>query len=348
MKKILLLNQGNTDNYGDIAINDTISAYFEKKGYEVHFFPFWSEEVVFGKKYNKYPPIIKKIIWHNINFVDFLNKISIKNKFESMDYSAVIIGGGELLSGHPGFNSSLKVWSDILEEKKIPLYLLGVSGDIKMSEEFLQRNSNSLKKIEKIYVRDQLTAEICKNNYKVNSSYSPDVVFGYHKIFEKKNVSSNKEGLVVVPIEFYNLIQINLNLENEELYINYLDELTIGSLENNENVIITCSTKSDQIIAKKLYNHLKNRYSHLSISYREYSTIDEYEKILSNSRKVISGRMHALILGIINGCIVDVIPFKEKLIGFGENYSNRESDRNSLENEVIETFEKLDETIRTK
>ena len=47
MKKVLVINQGHTKNYGDIAINNTITEFFRKKGLEVDFLPFWEEKQLY-------------------------------------------------------------------------------------------------------------------------------------------------------------------------------------------------------------------------------------------------------------------------------------------------------------
>lgn len=341
MKKILLINQGNTDNIGDIAIYETISKYFEQSGYKVDFFPFWSEEIVFGKNYNIYPQLLKKIMWHNIGFVDLLNIFAIKRNFKSFDYSAVIIGGGELLSGHPGFNSSLTVWAKILEKKQIPVYLLGVSGDVNMSSDLLKRNKKALNSITKVWVRDALTKEMCWDTYGIKALYSPDVVFAYHAITHKENMQLNKSGLVIVPIEFYNLIRQNLYLEDENAYFEYLEQITMSAWQEKEVINITSSAKTDDSTSYRFYKYLKHKNDIIDINFLHYSNIQNYEEIVLASRKIISGRMHALILGVINDCIVDIIPFKEKLIVFGKDYSNRDVDKKTLEKRVLKTLDEL-------
>ena len=47
MKKILILNQGNTENYGDIAIKSVLDKFFSTK-YDIDFIPYWDEKKIFG------------------------------------------------------------------------------------------------------------------------------------------------------------------------------------------------------------------------------------------------------------------------------------------------------------
>ena len=59
---------------------------------------------------------------------------------------------------------------------------------------------------------------------------------------------------------------------------------------------------------------------------------------------VISGRMHALILAKINGCKIEIIPFKNKLVVFKKEYASNE-DIKGIENKVIEAFNSLENLI---
>ena len=127
MKNILIVNQGHTRNYGDVAINSTITKFFEEKNMKVDFMPYWEETLVFGKNYKKIPYRIISIIMNNTFLVDLFNKVSIKKQIKNKNYDAVIIGGGELIGNHDGFNSSLNVITKIFPKKNIRVYLLCVS-----------------------------------------------------------------------------------------------------------------------------------------------------------------------------------------------------------------------------
>ena len=82
-KKILILNQGNSNNYGDIAINKVISTYLKKNDFKVKNEMFWSENEVFGTKFLKYPKIIRWFLWNFSFGMDFFNRISIKFLFQN-------------------------------------------------------------------------------------------------------------------------------------------------------------------------------------------------------------------------------------------------------------------------
>ena len=187
MKRALVINQGHTKNYGDIAINNTITEFFRKKGLEVDFLPFWEETIIFGKNYKDIPYIIIRNIMKRTYLVDFLNELAIKKQIKNKKYDAVIIGGGELIGNHEGFNSSLYILTKIFQKKSVPVYLLAVSGDTDMSNKLKERYKKSLQRCKQVIVRDGHTEKICKEVYKRNCIKGVDVVFSYLKIVDKKN-----------------------------------------------------------------------------------------------------------------------------------------------------------------
>ena len=345
-KKILVINQGHTDNYGDVAINDTICNYFKSKEYEVSFYPFFDEKIILPLKNKLIFKILKKVVMKNQICIDFCNRLVIKNKIKKFDYDAVIIGGGELLCGHKGFNSSLYFWTKYLKKINIPVYLIGVSGDINMSEKLIKRNKKSLELCKYIWVRDGYTKKICNEKYKVNAVYAPDVVLGYNKICKSNNTFEvyDRNTLICVPINYSEKIKLNLNLENVDAYIEYISKLIEENL-NCEKIIITVSVLSDEIFAQKLYSNVKDRFKNIKTEFVKYTNLEDYIKLTKKANYVISGRMHALIIAGINGCKVKGIPFKEKLKYFNEEYGN-EINISSKENEVYENFEILNNIIK--
>lgn len=342
---ILIINQGNTTNYGDIAINKTITTFFEDKGIHVDFFPFWSEEKVFGKKYSKIPKIIMRIIQHLPFILDIFYKRNIKINIKNLNYDGVVIGGGELLCGHRGFNSALYVWTKLLKNKNIPIYLLGVSGDIEMSKVLLIRNRKSLNRCSKIYVRDKYTYKVCKNFYNVKCNYNPDVVFAFNKICKRKNDNKiSKKFIMCVPINYNNQVKNNLKIENINQYYKYLVNLIKENNNDNKNVIITSSVLYDNSFSKDFYIYAKNNLNGVEVIFKEYSNLNDYITLLNESQIVISGRMHALILGLIYGCNIVIIPFKKKLKVFQDEYVNIK-DIYKVEENALEGLEDLFKVI---
>lgn len=343
-KKILLLNQGDTQNYGDIAIHKMIDTYFRENGFNTEFYPFWSEDKVFGKNIFL-QKILTKLFWKNVIIMDLLNAIAIKKYIKKNNYDAIIVGGGELLSGHRGFNSSLNIWSKFAANKKIPIFLLGVSGDIHMPKYLLKRNKKSLSRFKLISVRDGKTKDILNNYYHIKCDLAPDVVFAYNKICPPTEKRKKTGTLMCVPIQYNKLIQNNMNIYTTEKYYEYLLKLIKNNLDKNINkIIITVSVLEDINFSKDLYSYLKKRITDISLIYMHYSKLDEYIELCQKSKVVISGRMHALILALINDNKVIPIPFKEKLECFKKEYCGIQKIE-LIEMNVMKEFEKVKKLI---
>lgn len=343
MEKILILNQGHTENYGDVAINNVISGYFKREGYEITVYPFWDEKQAFGEHFYKAPYFIQRFLLNKLTRIDFFNTISIRKVLET-NYDAVIIGGGELLGNHIGFNSSLFVWSRELKRRNIPLFIIGVSGDSKMSDEMLERNAIALSNVRKVFVRDITTAEVCRSIYNINCDYYPDVVFALHDVLKKPtHIVEERRGIVIIPILYFDLFRENMGINSENEYFLYLKSKINTYKRDNEPVTICVSTKEDYTIAKKFYEFLD---TDSNIEIMPYETLDIFEGILSSSRYVISARMHAMILGLINGCKVSSIPFKGKLSEFMNNYDDKEVDVSGLSALVLISLNEINMEIK--
>ena len=336
-KKVLVLNQGSTENYGDIAINETIITYLKSKGFQVDYCAFWLEELVFGKNDNQTNKFIVRLAWHFNIIRDMLMKRFIKKDIDISSYDSVIIGGGELLGKHLGFNTAIYVWTNILFKHNIPIYILGVSGNKDMSWRLLRRNKKSLHRCSRILVRDSYTYKICKETYKVDSEQKPDVVFAFRNIcrqLENNEEIYAKDSLVCVPI-IYEALKDKMNFQNKEQYFQYLNKLISNKIKLNNKLIITTTVRDDDSLAEEFYLWLKRQNTQYDISLKKYSNINDYINILKHSHTVISARMHALILAILYDCKISVIPFKEKLQVFEKEYSHNinieEVEKNALE-----------------
>ena len=111
MKKILLITQGHTPNIGDYAIARCEEEFFKSQGFEVVRAPY---EIQISEKLRltgKLAILTNKIF----SKCYFLNDIWHKKRIKSLlanadcnpeDFSCAIIGGGELVGSHKGFNSS--------------------------------------------------------------------------------------------------------------------------------------------------------------------------------------------------------------------------------------------------
>lgn len=215
MKKILLITQGHTPNIGDYAIERCGEEFFKSQGFEVISAPY---EIQISEKLHltgKLAVLTNKIfsrfyflndIWHRKRIKSLLASAVGNNTASSgtadsnttgcnttgSDICCAVIGGGELISNHKGFNSSFYNWCKVLSDMRIPIAVHGVSGDINMSDRLLERYRVSLQKCFRVSVRDRKTAENFKKAYGFDPFYSPDVVFAFPKLSAFKTDGSHK------------------------------------------------------------------------------------------------------------------------------------------------------------
>ncbi|BBK23522.1 hypothetical protein Aargi30884_24250 [Amedibacterium intestinale] len=339
MKKVLLINQGNTDNLGDQAIYIVLKTFLESKNNKVDFIPFWSEKEVFGKFWETN----KSLVLFLMKFpfvVDFFNYKRIKKACDKIKYDTVVIGGGELLCAHHGFNSSLKCFTKYFKNKNIPIKLIGVSGDLNMRKLYRNRFRESLLRCTYVSVRDGFTKEICENYYKLKIDLFPDVVFAYNKILKKKPNIHKEQSIVFAPISFNKEVSIGLGLDIISEYTEYLKNLLLENLKEGNNIILTATTKDDYIFVKELYTFLLNEFKGYKIEIKKMSSLEEYIDLVKTSKLVISGRMHAMIIGLIQKNKVVPIEFKTKLKKFNEEYGG-DILIEEIENKAYEGLNKL-------
>ena len=305
------------------------------------YFPFWSEEVVIPIKNKILYKILKKVIMKSRVLIDIFNRKSINRKMKNFDYEYVIIGGGELLGGHKGFNSSLYIWTKLLKKRNIPVIILGVSGDINMPKYMLRRNKKSLESCKEIFVRDHYTSQICQKEYNIKTTYIPDVVFGLKSICKISTDGNMKKNAVIcVPIGYNEQIKKNLNICSKEKYKEYLLNLITKNIYENEEIIITSSVYNDEVFSKELYLYVKENLKKINVLFVEYSNLESYVKLTERANVVISARMHALILASLNECNVIPITFKEKLKYFYQEYGEK-INVSEKENEVCSKLERI-------
>ena len=106
---IVIINQGWTDNLGDVAIGKTLKKEL--------------------KDLAKPAQTAASKIFELVK-LDFRYRKWIKKQLNGISepISAAIIGGGELLATNMNFNSAMKIWIEQLHKRKIPVFLWGIGG----------------------------------------------------------------------------------------------------------------------------------------------------------------------------------------------------------------------------
>lgn len=267
MKKILLITQGHTSNIGDYAIARCEEEFFKSQGFEVVRAPY---EIQISEKLRltgKLAILTNKIF----SKCYFLNDIWHKKRIKSLlanadcnpeDFSCAIIGGGELVGSHKGFNSSFYNWCKVLSDKRIPIAVHGVSGDINMNARLLERYKVSLRKCFRVSVRDRKTVANFKKAYDFVPFYSPDAVFAFPKLSAFADRSEGKSGnlsdingtcgtdsadgtagnesraknVLCIPVPYAQDMEKTLGTRNEQAYFDYLINAACkNSTDGNSN-----------------------------------------------------------------------------------------------------------------
>lgn len=117
---VLLINQGWTDNLGDIAIGEVMERELEEfSPITVEFAP-----IVMKKTKGVLPKILGLYSLDN----KYREWINAKLNTIGDHISGAIIGGGELFASNSNFNAAVKIWVEQLGKRNIPIYIFGVGG----------------------------------------------------------------------------------------------------------------------------------------------------------------------------------------------------------------------------
>ncbi|MEK0174678.1 polysaccharide pyruvyl transferase family protein [Tetragenococcus halophilus] len=176
MQRVLLINQGNTDNLGDKAINLSFRSLLEKYGSTVDFAGFAQTDEQFidkidKKKNYKLKSFVKKrlpnfLIW----FFKYRKKIKKElNSLDNQNYDLVILGGGQLIKSKNVFAYCFLSWITLLRRKGYPIFVVGVGADDQFS--FIEKviYQKCLAQVNNIYVRDKESQAILNRIFNISA-----------------------------------------------------------------------------------------------------------------------------------------------------------------------------------
>lgn len=345
--KILLINEGLSDNIGDKCIKYTLVNQLNKRNIEVDFCDF--SKIKEEEKYIKYNEkdklytyktvkrkskllvniilLVKSLMWFIKNFKKCDEIIT------SSKYEAVIIGGGQLLLNKCIFPVIMYTWIISAKKngiKKIVLFSVGCGRNFNFYENILLKYS--LKKVDKIFVRDKESYINVKNNFNIESNLTYDCVFTISDLIKMNTISNQVTLLGIIDYNTY-YIQNENPLTREEYY-NYWLNIIKNSKETFKFIY---TTESDLIETIRFKNYV-NKYIKYEIEIVKTSTVKELCNTISSANKVISGRMHALIIAISYGKEIKAFRMNDKLKGFEvefiENNINIEFIKSKVNNDI--------------
>lgn len=341
---ILIVNENKSDNLGDHAINAGMVSLFRARGYHTKSFPFatFSDNLAKNEvKERKQYTITKRITKFFINGVKdfrlisfiywyYSNRKNIHRAISTSEVDEIVIGGGQLILSNEVFAIALFTWVKLASDYGIKVSILGVGCGENFS--FLEKVlfKKALKRAERIYVRESESLNKIRKNFSVKSYIIPDFAFGLrHQACEHKEIN-----------------QIVVSVTDFSVYLRYKDEISCKSisgkseyilewarlvtdsvLDRNTKIILASTTNSDAKISTELHKALvklglENPIKDLGVP----ESLSAYRDILAKSNLVISGRMHSLILGKVEGCNLKPWVISKKVENFVLDYSAKSSE----------------------
>jgi polysaccharide pyruvyl transferase WcaK-like protein len=351
----LIVNENGSDNIGDHAINEglqSILSALDKSYRSVPFASFGSNAKVSQSPSNRslskarFSGRLKNLLISNsflLSVYWFLKNIRrVSDCVSDIRVKGVLVGGGQLILSGSTFPIAMATWVILARFFKKPIWLVGVGCGEKFSrfESFLLRLA--LKRTTNILVREAESIDKLRTIFGVDAFYCPDLAFGLSPL-----PSIEKKDRLVVGVTDYNVYlryhkEVGAPEHNckEQYLFEWRDRLLALVSDPNIEIVFASTTLKDLSINNEFYNLIKDSgLPNMLTNINELLTLTQYRYVLANSKIVFSGRMHSLILGKIEGCVVQPWLISKKLVHFMQNYKS--ADTNTLKKDVTKKISEL-------
>ena len=331
MKKVLLINQGWTDNIGDQAINNALQALLEKENCEVTCYGFTTNEPydIFRVEQNNTSKnsfsAIKKFLPQGFKWTlkqGIPNVIKFLRTHKKDKYDLVIIGGGQLILSNSMFAYALMLWylaSKFILKCPIAIFSVGAGNEYNTYEKKIY--NYVLKRCDDIYLRDQKSINNISEIYGINAKYVPDVAFTYQDIISTEYHQSKSKTALVCIYEYSMYSDIVSSGINEDDYMELWANRTIELAKQGYQIKLGYTTFPDKQQTIKLYKYLSDNYSdEIECILVDNDTLETFIKEIQNAEVIYTGRMHGMILGLCYGCKIIPFIFTQKLATFNDEY----------------------------
>lgn len=348
---MLLVNENGSDNIGDHAINEGLSTLLDQKGFTYDSAPFLKKriikdvDIVAKQKTGVFATFKQLIMSIKVVYIFvwvFENKTRIKTLLNN-DYDGVIIGGGQLILSGFAFPIAMYSWVKYAKHIGLPVYVAGVG----CGESFLpievRLYKKALRQCNKVFVRDEASVIKLKQLFNIQSHCYPDFAFGLDALIKPKKYRS---GIVAGMTDYEVFLRYKHEVDtpdcsNYQIYLMEWVERVISLLINNTEVVYLASTTiKDAECNIDLYQLLGERVENPIQLIDGVSSLIEYRELLADSRLIISGRMHSLILGKIENCQIEPWVISEKVNEFLTSYID--SNTGELKRMLNKFLESLD------
>jgi polysaccharide pyruvyl transferase WcaK-like protein len=332
IKRILTINECFSDNLGDQAIAKSLESSLVKQNCTVTKADFTrtSNGIVkressshkvkrhFLRRWLAQKPILI-IYWIMKNYTRLKNQ-------SNEHYDSVFIGGGQLVLNNEIFPVALFLWTNVFYKKSnIHLFAVGVGNDFGWFSKLCI--STSLKRCNSISVRDELSKQNLFLKFNIESIVIPDIAYAFPIIDYAKSSKDNYDIVGITDFEVYKKYKGEVNNSNLTLDQYFHLWSSFIAEEKLEKILLTATTVKDLELSHQFYQYLNNQGVSCEIEINDkLLNLDEYLEVLNRANKVISGRMHSLILGEVTNC--ELVPFliSSKLISY--NKERKKSNNN--------------------
>lgn len=328
LKKILTINEINSDNIGDQAIADSMLRFCSYAP-DVHVdcadFSFRSEMVTGSIKSNR---AHRKSFW----LQTFMSRallvfrgFSLAFKIARERYDLAVIGGGQLVLSNGTFPISMIIYITLLRlhGTRVKLIAIGVGERFSLFDKCLYRLA--FLGVDDFMVRDKKSKQNLRREFSRDSEVCPDIV--YFMTYSEAKLQNRDPGgaILVAPVEFSVHKRYALEMGGKELsyeeYLGYWERIVQKQLERKSvsQVILSGTTIKDNMLAEEIFYRLNpEKRNHLK--FIKSNDLVSYLNVASCCKEVVSGRMHALILCHILGASLTPYQISQKIKGFEDEY----------------------------
>ncbi|UFK94534.1 polysaccharide pyruvyl transferase family protein [Providencia rettgeri] len=311
---ILIINEGNSDNLGDKAIKQSAVAFYTEENTNLSFSDYTKVNEIHicndQSKSKGKRNFLKNLLPYKLRWL-ILNYSRVR-KVAKKKYNLVSIGGGQLILSNETFSIALFTWISLLYlsgNKNIILLSVGVGDKFTFLDKLLF--NFSLKRIQQIYVRDSRSEKNLKSNFNLDSIKTFDIAF-FHA---NKKIKSNEDYSLLGVTDYNVYIKYNPKITRDEYYNSWIK--IIKTIPQNSCIKLFYTTQSDYNECLIFQKYCQTQYN-IKYDILPSRNLIELNEILIKAERVISGRMHALILAHNLNKHIITYPISSKLSAFND------------------------------
>jgi polysaccharide pyruvyl transferase WcaK-like protein len=274
---------------------------------------------------NKYTSLTRRFLKKMLplNFIWLVRNYSrIRLCFLKERPDLVIIGGGQLLLPERfSMASFLWVWLAKINKVNIVFSNVGFGGDFNYIEKRLTRYA--IENSAGVNFRDEKSCKRALKLFPMLKNYvvSSDIVFIDYRFLNLESIGNGVREKILLGLTDLNVYnKYNRKLSRESYYRKWMSFLE--SIDVNVWQVSLIYTTEEDYIEACLFNEYLTEVFGRRLLVEDYNKLDEFKVLLAKSKLVISGRMHALILGLNEGCGIRGFPISPKVTDFESELSN--------------------------